>query len=186
MCYSEGAERRVGLKSVCAWCGALLYVEDVPGVGTEAVSHGMCATCSDWFLSRSPPKSVEEFVDSLAVPVLVIGADDMVAFGNRTACRMLNRDLSTVVGKRGGDVIECVHAREPGGCGQTVHCKGCAIRRTIMDTFASGEPHDSVEAYNQVETSQGIRKVRYLLSTRKVAGVVLLRIEEAPTTGESA
>jgi hypothetical protein len=65
----------------------------------------------------------------------------------------------------------------PEGCGKTVHCSGCAIRNTVMDTFQSGKSHLAVEAPLVYGTPDNRHEISFLISTEKVKDVVLLRID---------
>ena len=37
-----------------------------------------------------------------------------------------------------GEVFDCWNADQPGGCGCTVKCSACMVRRTVLDTYDSG------------------------------------------------
>jgi hypothetical protein len=100
-----------------------------------------------------------------------------VCTGNKHARRMFGGGISRLDGRRGGEVIECVHAREPGGCGGTLHCKSCTIRRTVLDTFATGRSFVRVPAYPDVQTESGVKTLNVWISTEKVGTFVLLQIE---------
>ena len=75
-------------------------------------------------------------------------------------------------------MVECAHATEPGGCGQTVHCKGCALRRSVEHTHATGEPLRGVHAYQEIRTPNGIRTAWFELTTERAGDLVLLRIDD--------
>ena len=166
------------MKVICAWC----HQELEPGPhhtgdqGTE-VSHGICPSCKDYFLSGKRP-TLGEFLDRLAVPVLVVDSEGEIVLANQHALGVLGKDLDSVQGYRGGDDMECAYARLPGGCGQTVHCKACTIRNSVMKTFDTGQSLHRVPAYlNRWVGNEKIR-IELLISTEKVADTVLLRIDQ--------
>ncbi len=83
----------------------------------------------------------------------------------------------------GGEAMECVNARLPEGCGETEHCRTCTIRRTVMDTHLSGQPHERVAtALDRVDGP-----VRFWVSTELLVRpgggvpVVMVTIEEMPS-----
>jgi hypothetical protein len=83
-------------------------------------------------------------------------------------------------------VLECAHAREPGGCGETVHCLACTIRRNVVETHRTGVPGTRVPAHLNVARGDGVESTRFVVSTRKVQQLLLLRIDErvaAPSPG---
>jgi hypothetical protein len=51
-------------------------------------------------------------------------------------------DIRELLGMRLGEALGCVHSSElPGGCGTTVHCRGCGNASAILDAlrWESGE-----------------------------------------------
>ena len=144
--------------------------------GDGAISHGICQECLETlFASMGDP--LQDFLDSLGVPVLVTDDDVRVGGVSQQARDLLHKELADILGHLGGEVFECSFSRLPGGCGRTIHCSGCAIRNTVTDTHASGQSHVNVPAVlkrGEVEDSQ---QVDLLISTEKVRDKVLLRID---------
>lgn len=168
------------MKIVCAWCRQ--EIEDIPGLEGASkyeVSHGICEPCRDHLLANRK-RALEEFLDRLSPPVLMINSEGEVMLANRRALQVLGKTLDAVSGHRGGDVMECVYARLPEGCGETVHCAACAIRRSVMTTFETGKSLKSVLAYLNRRIQDGSELIELLISTEKVKDVVLLRIDEMP------
>lgn len=111
--------------------------------------------------------------------MIVIDSDARVLTANKQAREALHKDQKSIHGFRGGEVFECAHAKLPGGCGNTVHCSGCTVRRTVMDTMETGRSHLHTPAYLHHGTPENFRRVDYFISTEKVGDAVLLRIDEA-------
>jgi len=175
------------VKRVCAWCHADLDTVSPPGTRADddtPISHGICDRCSEYLLARRIP--LQDLLESLGVPVLAVDGDVRVQAVSSAACAVIGKKASEVVGGLGGEVLECRHCREPGGCGKTVHCVGCAIRTTVTDTWRTGTAHEAVPAYTHVRTAEGVTTIQYILSTEKVGGVVLLRIDGALPQPQSA
>jgi hypothetical protein len=118
-----------------------------------------------------------DFLDRLDVPILVVGDDAKVQQANKHMRAMLGKDPAEVAGRLGGEVFECVHAKEQGGCGRAFHCSGCAIRRAVMDTFATGVSLRKVPAYLHRDMITEYIQLDLLISTEKVFNAVLLRID---------
>jgi hypothetical protein len=87
-------------------------------------------------------------------------------------------DMTVIGGRLAGEVFECTHAHQPGGCGHTLHCQSCMIRSSVTKTFQTGAPCIRVPACQDLDTFEGPRKVRFLITTEKVSGGVLLRIDD--------
>jgi len=119
-----------------------------------------------------------EFLDALSAPTLLVNQDRQVICANQQAQRLLGKELHEITGRLGGEVFACEHAELPGGCGQTVHCRTCAIRNAVMHTAATGEPCKRVPAYRDLGQLSDEKTVRFYVSTEKDGEVVLVRIEE--------
>jgi PAS domain-containing protein len=163
----------------CAWCGTELG--QTAGSGGGVITHGICGACRERFFSGSESDGLQELLDRLPVPVLVVDGDVRVRGANRAAREALGKSLEDVQGRLGGEAIECEHASEPGGCGRTVHCKGCVIRAMVTDTFVNETDHDQVPATHQIGAAGGSQPVNLSISTEKFGGLVLLRIERTVT-----
>ncbi|MEW6720105.1 MAG: hypothetical protein AB1346_06625 [Thermodesulfobacteriota bacterium] len=115
-------------------------------------------------------------------PILVLDDDVGVVTCNLAACESLGVDPRRIEGRRGGEAIECINSRLPGGCGKTVHCRTCAIRATVTDTHRTSKSHYRVRACADRVTPDGIREIRFLISTEKMGDLVLLRVEDIDRT----
>jgi len=167
------------MKKVCAWCSKDLGTVPAPsGIHSETIiTHGICYKCANKiFLELGVELKV--FLDSLAAPVLIVGETGNVKTANKQAQALLQKDLLDIEGYQGGNVFECAYAQLQEGCGNTIHCSGCTIRRTVMDTFQSGKSHLKTPAYLNVGDPDDCQKIDLLISTEKVRDVVLLRIDE--------
>jgi hypothetical protein len=164
------------LKSVCAWCRAEIRAVDDDRL---EVTHGICSDCAGFFRANKPGRTLRDFLDALSVPVLAVDSQAHVRIVNKAAESMLRRPRANIEGQLGGDAMECAYARLPEGCGRTVHCKACTIRRTVMKTHATGQSQINVVALQQINGPDGPHTIRFLISTHKHGDLVLLRIDEA-------
>ncbi len=165
------------MKKVCAWCKADLG--DIPSSihPPDMITHGICPTCRDR-LAHETGETLRDFLDRLEVPVLLVEREARVLGANSQAQALLGKKMPEIENRLSGNVIECVHAHEPGGCGGTIHCKSCTIRKTVRDTYSSGEPHVNVPAYQDIRTPAAVKQFRFLISTEKVGDYVMLRIDD--------
>jgi PAS domain-containing protein len=137
----------------------------------------MCPDCRDFMKKNTRGRSLEEFLDELPVPVLALKDDAVILTINKEAASILGKSVESVRGLRGGDIIECPHSRLAGGCGNTVHCTGCAIRRTVEYTYVTGKPVVEIPALQDVNQGGKLKKVEFRISTLKRGDVVLLRVD---------
>jgi PAS domain-containing protein len=161
----------------CAWCGALLRsVADGSDPLGPHDSHGICADCARTLLQQLGIP-IEKFLSELGVPVLMVDDDVRVLDANPAALSMLDRTEETVLGHLSGEVFECVNSRLPGGCGRSVHCSGCTLRRTVTSTWETGQTCSRVPATLEVTPAGEPERIALLITTAKVGNRVLLRID---------
>ena len=163
------------MKAICAWCGANIVCAGETAPSGTQVSHGICAPCAENFEFQNGV-SLQRFIDSLPVPVLLVDADCRTEATNKTAREQLGKSSEAVRGELLGTVFTCVNSGLPGGCGRTIHCSGCAIRRTVNRTLATGEPQVS-PATLRLSDPDDPRAVALIITTVKTDGMVLLRLE---------
>ncbi|MCL4692646.1 MAG: hypothetical protein KJ060_09070 [Candidatus Hydrogenedentes bacterium] len=168
------------MKSVCAWCNTVLADGDASE--PRPITHGICLQCAQGFLADLA-EPMRDFLDRLGVPVLVIDSGAVVRNANAQACELLGKDLGGIQDHRPGDVVECIHSSEPGGCGRQLHCQSCTIRKIVLETHATGRSFNRVPAYPDLQTRDGIKRSRVEISSELVNDLVLLRIHEICEAG---
>ncbi len=145
----------------------------------EEVSHGICPACQEYFFGEPDGRSLDQFLDRLDVPVLVVDGEVRVRSANRKALEVLGTDLPQVRSRLGGEVLECARARLPGGCGRTEHCPACVIRGSVESTYRTGEEHQDVIAQQVVQRGSGTPdQIRLRIHTKKSGDAVLLQVDE--------
>lgn len=165
------------MKRTCAWCKKDLGIKPSGMYQEGLISHGICKECAVDLLG--PKKSsLMDFLDNLGVPVLVVGSDVTIDYTNKHSRNFLQKEMSRIEGLRAGEVFDCAYSMLPEGCGKTIHCVGCTIRNTITETYNSGNSHLRTPAYLILGTPDDNREIKLLISTEKVADVVLLRIDK--------
>jgi len=125
---------------------------------------------------------LDEFLDSLQIPVLLVDNDVRVLSANALARRMLSPDALKIKGLLGGELFRCKNYDQPGGCGKTLHCQTCTIRNCVTRTFETGENCDRVPACLDLDVIAGPRRVSLVISTEKANDAVFLRIDKAEHT----
>lgn len=165
------------MEKLCAWCKKKLGTVYSDMHPETIITHGICDECSILLLGEQR-ENLMELLDNLTAPVVVIDMTGTVKTANRQARNLLDKDLPNIEDYQPGDVFECVYSKLEEGCGNTTHCSGCTIRRTIMDTYQSGKSHLNEPTFLNGGTLEDIHKTNLLISTEKVGDVVLLRIDK--------
>lgn len=162
------------MKRVCAWCHRPMG-ETPSNRESRTITHGICEDCLENVLAQMG-MPLGEFLDALPQPVLLVD-DGVGVVDANAAARTSYPDGDHGDGRLLGDVFECVNARKPGGCGRAVHCSGCTIRHAVEHTFETGEPRLRVPATLTVGSDDEPEEIALYVTTEKVGGRVLLRVE---------
>jgi len=165
------------MKRICAWCNKELGTTDSDASLEGAITHGICGSCRENVFFQMGV-DLQVYLNSLRVPIVVVDSAGIVVTGNDQAQAMLQKGLPEIAGYRGGAVFECAYARLPEGCGNTIHCSGCTIRMRVMESYTTGKSFLRIRATLDQTTAEQPQKMNLLISTGKVASVVLLRIDE--------
>ena len=168
------------LKRICAWCGVDLGPEDGDGALEEApITHGMCLGCAAKMLSGESD-FLQVLFDKMGIPVLMKGPHATLHAANKLSSQLLSKNY--VPGEKKisgpGDLISCIYAAAPKGCGTDFHCKSCTIRNTVLETYQTGKPFIKVKAYPDVQFGVDAKTVCFEITTEKFGDFVLLRVDD--------
>ncbi|HXX56051.1 MAG TPA: hypothetical protein VEI81_08130 [Methanoregula sp.] len=157
------------MKTVCAFCNSIIDNGTSPG---EPLNHGICGNCYREILADFG-FNLKKFLDLLDAPVFLVDEDASVLAANSLAIEAFGKPVEFSQGRLCGNVIDCINALLPEGCGKTPACPDCGIRNAVNETFRTGKGIDSLP----VEVHRKNRKPgRLLVSTRKDNNIVLLRL----------
>ena len=165
---------------ICSYCGMLIRTIESNLYGA---SDGVCRNCLPK-LVKDLGQPLWEFIDELGTPILIVREDLRVVAANAAARALSPEPLEELVGLLCGEVIGCLHSREEGGCGKTIHCLSCAIRKCVTYTSVTGEYCLDVPTYPDIGLLSGNTGVRFQVSTGKKGDFVLLKIEQVEKAPE--
>lgn len=120
---------------------------------------------------------MREFLDQLGDPVFLVDGDARFIAANRQAQAMVGKDSSEIEGHLFGSIVACANSILPGGCGTTEQCVACTIRQSVTAAVTQGKSRSRVPAYHDILTQDGISRRRFVISTERLGGSVLLRID---------
>ncbi|MEW5773314.1 MAG: PAS domain S-box protein [Thermodesulfobacteriota bacterium] len=114
-------------------------------------------------------KAKNKFLNSIfqtaPCPMVLVNRDARVADANYAAETLAGRKRASILGLLGGEVLRCLNASLPEGCGRTPACSNCPVRTQVMRTFASGEWVHHAEASLDALREGAPQRVHFLLST---------------------
>jgi len=71
-------------------------------------------------------------LNAIPIPTFVVGDDVQIFDLNDAAAHFCGQNRDAVYGRRGGDVLHCLHSTDvPEGCGRAPFCKECVIRNSV-------------------------------------------------------
>ncbi|HEY5913074.1 MAG TPA: PAS domain-containing protein [Verrucomicrobiae bacterium] len=74
--------------------------------------------------------------NAMPMPVFVVDHDVSILEYNTAAAGFLGQEKKAVLRKRGGEVLNCLHAQEtPHGCGHSSVCSDCVVRKAVGSAF---------------------------------------------------
>ncbi|OVE72040.1 hypothetical protein BVX93_02200 [bacterium B13(2017)] len=95
--------------------------------------------------------------DAIPSLIFVVNEDVRIQEYNTAAAKLLSADRKTVLKRRGGEVLNCLHSKEvPEGCGRAPFCKNCVIRNSVNATF---QGNSIVRRRTRIEIIQGDDKL---------------------------
>jgi len=167
------------MRTVCAWCRKEIQNDDADTVTDDdtPISHGVCPECIPKFFSFMG-KPLRDFLDGFPGPVFLVDAANRVITANTNGLSLIHKEPDEIEQKMAGDVFECPHASNAGGCGNSIHCKSCTIRKAVTETMTTGKAHHRLPAYADLHSFTKNRKTKFSISTEKVRDAVLLRIDD--------
>jgi signal transduction histidine kinase len=74
--------------------------------------------------------------DTIPLFIFIVDEDVRIHHLNAAASKLVGSDRETVLMKRGGEALHCLHAGEtPGGCGRSPACVDCVVRNSVNRSF---------------------------------------------------
>ncbi len=165
------------MKRKCGSCHAELS-ERKEQAASYPITGGICSDCAQSITGPGSGAGLADFLDSLAAPVLLMQPEPRQVYAaNRRALELFGKDISQVVGYRGGQVFDCIHAFTEAGCGKDVNCEGCKIKNAVVETFETGKSFPGVSTELEIKKNSEVRTHHVQISTEKLGHLALLRID---------
>ena len=87
-------------------------------------------------------KFAKVLIDSFPCGVLIVDINNNILAANNIIENVLNTSEESILGRGGGEALKCIHAIDsPKGCGFSVLCKGCDMRKLAMSALSSDQKH---------------------------------------------
>lgn len=85
---------------------------------------------------QNPEDLFRAIFDGIPSLIFVVDDDVQIHEFNSAAAPLLAADKATILKRRGGEALHCLHWRDvPEGCGRAPFCKDCVIRNSVSAAF---------------------------------------------------
>ena len=162
------------MKLVCSRCEKKLgEKEPLKDIRTEMT---MCVECLEFLEKEWRGMTVGDYLDTVDAPVMLVDSERRMVSCNKKAEKVLGKSRGIMKGLMAGEFLECHNSVLSEGCGKSIHCSACIIRKSIESTVKTGESVKETTAYlNTME--HGVPVVRHIkVSTEKEGNMVRLQI----------
>jgi hypothetical protein len=121
--------------------------------------------------------------DAIPTATFVVDDDVQIQKLNGAAALFCGQDERTVYKKRGGDILQCLHATDvPEGCGRGPACRNCIIRNSVA-TCLAGQTVSRKRMNLHVKQGSSLKDLALLITTSPLPSsngqsLVLLMVED--------
>jgi PAS domain-containing protein len=170
------------MRTVCSQCRRI--VRDDGNGGGLAANAELCAECEAYAERLRVRIPGREHFDASPRPVLVTTADGRVVAANPAFAALTGHKPVDLEGWLTGEAMACERSRMAGGCGGTIHCRDCTIRRMVAEVGRTRLARWRVPAY--VTTAAG--RIEICVTIRpEGTDLVVVVLEDLPVhAAESA
>jgi two-component system cell cycle sensor histidine kinase/response regulator CckA len=103
---------------------------------------------------------------NVPVAMMLVDRDRRVRKVNGAVALFAGRPAEEMLGLRGGEALRCLHhLDDPQGCGFGPTCATCTVRLAVLDTFATHESKQDLEAWLSFPRGGSVEERCLLLST---------------------
>jgi hypothetical protein len=75
----------------------------------------MCPKCQVAFVGGPGPVSLKDFIGKFEFPIILVSSNVELIEANQKALEFFGKEFDETEGQLAGEVLECIHARRPGG-----------------------------------------------------------------------
>jgi PAS domain S-box-containing protein len=114
--------------------------------------------------------------DSVPSLLLLVGPEGKVEGVNHATEKFAGRRRGALMAQLGGEVLGCLNAAHPPGCGRGDGCAECPVRTRVMRTFRTGTPIFEEEGRLLLQRDGETVPADFQISTALVAGAAGPRV----------
>ena len=123
-----------------------------------------------------------QFLDAIPSYVFLMDREMVIHDYNTASAALFNSDREMVLFERGGDALHCLRSTDhPAGCGQSVRCVSCRVRRAVMAAYDTSAPVRQ-EARMELRAATGPKVLHCVLTASPITlggrKLVLLVVED--------
>jgi PAS domain S-box-containing protein len=90
--------------------------------------------------------NLQSIFDAANVGMILIDETGAVQRTNRVIQQWIGKETASACGDQPGNILGCIHAlNDPAGCGHTLRCQACPMRKAFEGVLNSGQPRHDIE-----------------------------------------
>jgi len=162
------------MEAICSCCGRTQgYLNPLDD---KRKTHVMCANCLDYFLTIWGGSDASPDLELSVNPTFRLTVGRRMVACNSRAVAVLGKSRNTMSGLLCGEFMGCDRAHLPEGCGLTVYCESCVIRRSLAITAETGKNQERVMAFMNMSRAGAPEFINLMISTRKAGDLIDLEV----------
>ena len=108
----------------------------------------------------SKDSDLESAIDHIPMLIIITDENIMVKYTNMSSVNMIDRTYYENIQRGPGHYIGCVNSyNSPNGCGDSIKCNDCKLRKTVKETIKTLQPSESIEMQQDVLRNNIVEKL---------------------------
>ncbi len=109
----------------------------------------------------------KKIFNSAPVVMIILNKNSEIIDINKTGLELMKKDMSKVLGLRGGDFLSCIHASvNKKGCGNSSQCKSCILNKTVSKTIITKENTNKTDFdVHVLDENNSVKTLNFHVST---------------------
>jgi transcriptional regulator with PAS, ATPase and Fis domain len=110
-------------------------------------------------INISENSNLEMIIDNMPMLIIITDEDMIVKYSNIASINMIDRSYYENIERGPGHFISCINSfNSPKGCGYSVNCKKCKLRKLVKETIRTLQPSESIEIQLEILNNNKIEK----------------------------
>lgn len=111
-------------------------------------------------------KNLNSIFNAAPIGMVIIDENTQIVKVNNTILRMLKSSSFDILYKKIGDAFKCLNSfKNEKGCRDSVECKKCILRKTLLEVLYSGVPQNGIEVMHQLLVDGNVKNIWFNINS---------------------